>query len=267
MRSVQKLMDLSERVALILGGAGHLGSAMAEALAEAGSDLVILDVNEQNAHDAARDLSDRFGIAAVPVVADLADEAALRALPQTIEDQFGRLDILIYVAALIGTSPLKGWAVPFDKQNADTWRLALEINLTAAFIATQACMPLLKASGHGSIINVSSHYGLVGPDMDLYEGTQLGNPAAYAASKAGLIQFTRWLSTSLAPEIRANCISPGGIWRKQPDVFHQKYIRKTPLQRMATEEDFKGATVYLASDLSAYCTGQNLVIDGGFTAW
>jgi NAD(P)-dependent dehydrogenase (short-subunit alcohol dehydrogenase family) len=95
----------------------------------------------------------------------------------------------------------------------------------------------------------------------------MGNPAAYAASKGGLIQLTRWLSTTIAPEVRVNAISPGGIWRNQPDIFVKRYEERTPLQRMGTEEDMVGAVVYLASDLSKYVTGQNLMVDGGWTAW
>jgi NAD(P)-dependent dehydrogenase (short-subunit alcohol dehydrogenase family) len=95
----------------------------------------------------------------------------------------------------------------------------------------------------------------------------MGNPAAYSVSKGGMVQFTRWLATVLAPEIRVNAISPGGIWRTQPEDFHRRYIERTPLGRMASEEDLKGAVVYLASDMSSYVTGQNLLVDGGWTSW
>jgi NAD(P)-dependent dehydrogenase (short-subunit alcohol dehydrogenase family) len=108
---------------------------------------------------------------------------------------------------------------------------------------------------------------MVGPDVGLYDGTQMGNPAAYAASKGGLLQLTRWLATVLAPGVRVNAISPGGVWRGQPEEFHQRYVARTPLRRMAREEDLKGAVAYLASDLSTYVTGHNLVVDGGWTVW
>jgi NAD(P)-dependent dehydrogenase (short-subunit alcohol dehydrogenase family) len=103
--------------------------------------------------------------------------------------------------------------------------------------------------------------------MSLYAGTDLGNPAAYAVSKGGLLQLTRWLTTNLAPKVRVNAITIGGIARNQDPAFVAKYTNRTPLRRMATEEDLKGAITYLASDLSAYVTGQNLVVDGGWTAW
>jgi NAD(P)-dependent dehydrogenase (short-subunit alcohol dehydrogenase family) len=117
------------------------------------------------------------------------------------------------------------------------------------------------------VINIGSTYGMVGPDLRLYQDTDMGNPAGYAASKGGIIQITRWLATALAPDVRVNSISPGGVWRDQPENFHKEYISRTPMGRMAVEEDLKGAVAYLASDLSAYVTGHNLVVDGGWTAW
>jgi NAD(P)-dependent dehydrogenase (short-subunit alcohol dehydrogenase family) len=103
--------------------------------------------------------------------------------------------------------------------------------------------------------------------MSLYADTTMANPAGYGASKGGLLQLTRYLATVLAPEVRVNAISPGGIWRNQPDIFRERYENRTPLQRMGTEEDLKGVVMFLSSDLSAYVTGQNLVVDGGWTAW
>ena len=146
-----------------------------------------------------------------------------------------------------------------------TW--PLDVNLTAVFVLTQACTPELRRSGHGSVVTVGSTYGMVGPDWRIYEGTSMGNAAGYAASKGGVIQLTRWMATTLAPDIRVNCLSPGGVFRDHPDSFRAAYEARTPLGRMATEEDYMGATLFLASDLSAYVTGQNLAVDGGWTAW
>ena len=148
-----------------------------------------------------------------------------------------------------------------------TWRRALEVNLTAPFVLIQAAAADLSDSGHGSVINVASIYGLVGPDWRLYEGTALGNPAAYAASKGGLLQLTRWLATTLAPEVRVNADHARRRVPGHAGAVLCRYAARTPLGRMAREEDFKGAVAYLASDLSAYVTGQNLAVDGGWTAW
>lgn len=267
MKSLQELMNLRGRVALITGGAGHIGSAAGEALAELGATIVVLDMVERASADVAERIHTTYDVPILPLVLDMADEQAVRTVPEVVRSQFGRLDILINCAALGGTSPLKGWVTPFWEQSAETWRMALEVNLTAAFILTQVCAEMLSSSGHGSVINVSSIYGIVGPDMRLYEGTAMGNPAAYAASKSALIQLTRWLATVLAPTVRANALTPGGVWRNQPEAFHARYVARTPLGRMTTEEDLKGAIAYLASDLSAYVTGHNLIVDGGWTAW
>ena len=267
MRSIEDLMNLKGRVACITGGAGHIGAALGESLAELGAAVVVLDRAREATEAAAARIGSEYGVATLPLVVDLEDEAALRAVPDTILRRFQRLDILVHCAALVGTSDLKGWGVPFAEQSSATWRRAMEVNVTAPFVLTQASADALKASGHGSVINVLSIYGLVGPDWGLYEGTAMGNPGAYAASKGGLLQLTRWLATTLAPHVRVNAITPGGVWRDPPEEFQARYIAKTPLKRMATEEDFKGAVAYLASDLSQYVTGQNLIADGGWTCW
>lgn len=264
--SLQDLMTLNGRVAAITGGAGHIGRAMAEALAELGASVAIVDVSARAA-DTAADLAGRFGVAAAGFAIDLADDSQVAALPAQVAESLGGLDILIHCAAFVGTSGLSGWLVPFEEQSVDTWRKAMDVNLTAPFALTQAALPWLRRSGRGSVIMVSSIYGLVGPDMRLYDDTAMGNPAAYAASKGGMLQLTRWLSTVLAPQIRVNAIVPGGVARGQPEVFVERYKQRTPLARMAVEDDFKGATAYLASDLSAYVTGQILSVDGGWTAW
>jgi NAD(P)-dependent dehydrogenase (short-subunit alcohol dehydrogenase family) len=126
---------------------------------------------------------------------------------------------------------------------------------------------LLAAGNNGSIINIGSIYGEYGPDWRLYDGTNLGNPAAYGVSKGGLTQLTRWMATTVAPAIRVNAIAPGGIARNQPQSFVQQYEARTPMGRMATEDDFRGAVAYLASALSAYVTGQVLHVDGGWGVW
>ena len=141
---------------------------------------------------------------------------------------------------------------------------SLEINLICAFHLSQGLHRNLKNSGKGSIINIASIYGLYSPNFSIYKGTKLGNSSAYASAKAGLIQLTKWLSSSLAPQIRVNSISPGGILRGQPKKFVNAYKKMTLLGRMAKEEDLMGIIAYLASDASKYVTGQNIIVDGGW---
>jgi NAD(P)-dependent dehydrogenase (short-subunit alcohol dehydrogenase family) len=267
MRSLSELMNLEGRVAIITGGAGHIGQAMADALAEMGCSICLLDRNADTLARAAEALRKERGVQVVQLLIDLEKESERAAVPAFLQQQLGRADILINNAGFVGDSALKGWVVPFAEQQIDTWRRAVEVNLTAAFHLSQLLSPMLAAHGKGSIINVSSIYGVVGPDLRLYEGTAMGNPAAYATSKGGLVQMTRWLSSVLAPDVRVNCISPGGIARNQPQPFVDRYIERTPMQRMGCEEDFKGAAAYFSSDLSAWVTGENLMVDGGWTVW
>ena len=266
-KSLRELMNLEGRAAIITGGAGHIGSVMAEALAELGASIILLDVSQEQTAKTAQRIHETCGVATLPHVVDLSDTEVIRRVPEIADKHFGRLDILVNCAAMVGSLDLQGWTSTFEAQDVTVWRNALEVNLTAPFVLTQACAKLLAATGHGSVINVSSIYGMVGPDWSLYAETKMGNPAAYGASKGGLLQLTRWLATTLAPRIRVNAITPGGVYRDTPEPFLSRYKARTPLGRMATEEDFKGAIAYLASDLSAYVTGQNLVVDGGWTAW
>lgn len=267
MSSLAELMSLKGRVALITGGAGHIGQICCETLAEQGANVVPLDICASACHQMAESVRSKYNVQTLPLVVDVSSEAELRRVPDMITSRFGRLDILVNCAALVGTSELKGWSTVFSEQSSTTWRLALETNLTAVFVLVQQCADALAISGHGSILNFSSIYGVVGPDPAIYEDTNLGNPAAYAASKGALVQLTRWLATMLAPRVRVNSLSPGGLVREQALTFQERYAERTPLRRMGTEQDLKGAVAYLASDLSSYVTGHNLVVDGGWTAW
>lgn len=267
MPSIAELMNLKGRRALITGATGHIGSVLSRTLAELGAEVILLDRPGSDFRPTIADVRDAGSSAATAFECDLeSQEDRDRFLAGLTREPEG-LDILINNAAFVGTSHLEGWIGDLQHQTTACWRRALEVNLTAAFDLCRGLAPLLARSGHGSIVNVASIYGFSGPDHRLYEGTALGNPAAYGVSKGGLIQLTRWLATTLAPSVRVNCISPGGVARGQAQDFVKRYESRTPLGRMATEDDLQGAVAYLASDLSAYCTGHNLVVDGGWSAW
>ena len=268
MRTLKELMNLNDRVALITGGAGHLGQAMASSLAECGATIVLVDRDREACAAAAAAIERTQSVKTLSIAVDLEKEEDVLALPSQVVGHMGRLDILVNNAAFVGTDGLDGWVVPFEQQTTQTWRRALEVNLTACFTLAREAAPYLKKSDHASIVNIGSIYGVVGPDLSLYDGlSDMGNPAAYAASKGGLLQLTRWMATVLAPHIRVNAITPGGVWRNQPDAFEERYRKRTPLGRMAGEEDFKGVIAWLASDASSYVTGQNIQIDGGWSVW
>jgi NAD(P)-dependent dehydrogenase (short-subunit alcohol dehydrogenase family) len=267
MKTVKELMTLDGRTAVITGAAGGLGSTMAKTLTELGANLILIDRPGVDMTPLCAAVADLRQTVVKTYACDLEIEAQRVATLDEINREHSVVDILINNAAFVGTTQLEGWVVPFERQTLDAWRRAIEVNLTAAFHLCQRLAPALKKSPGGSIINVSSIYGHYGPDWRLYEGTAMENPAAYSASKGGLIQLTRWLSTNLAPDIRVNAISPGGVARNQPEIFARRYESRTPMQRMATEEDFIGVVAFLASDLSRYVTGQNICVDGGWGVW
>jgi NAD(P)-dependent dehydrogenase (short-subunit alcohol dehydrogenase family) len=267
MSTIKKLSDLSGRRTLITGATGGLGKVFAETLAELGSDLVLVDLPGSDFQTLSKNLINSWGVRVESHSCDLEFQSQRRELMDKVKDSGLGLHALINNAAFVGASNLPGWGVPFEDQSIDTWRRAMEVNLTAVFDLSKGLSTLLKESKSGSIVNIASIYGMYGPDWSLYQGTSMSNPAAYAASKGGLIQLTRWLATTVSPEVRVNAVSPGGIFRGQPEEFVKRYEARTPLGRMASEEDFRGAIAYLTSDLSRFVTGQVLNVDGGWGVW
>ena len=265
-RSIAELSRLDNRVALLIGGAGYIGREIADGLAEQGANIVVADLDGAMADQISTELQSRHGTKTLALKVDLSVQTEVETIVPKVLEKFGRIDVLVHLAALVDPE-LEGWTCKFEDQSPDIWRRGLEVNLTSAFLLAKACAPPIRASGHGSMIFFGSTYGVVGPDWSIYNNTNMGNAAGYAASKGGIIQLARWLSTTLAPEIRVNSLSPGGVFRGHVDSFRNSYSQRTPLGRMATEEDYKGATLFLASDMSAYVTGHNLMVDGGWTAW
>jgi len=265
--TLKQLMDMHGRRVLITGATGGLGQVMADTLGELGASLVLVDRPASDFHPLSKSLKEKWKIEVQTISCDLENEQERLDMIDKVKSSGENLSCLINNAAFVGISNLDGWVVPFEEQSIEVWRRALEVNLTAAFHLSQAFTPLLRNSEGGNIINITSIYGDLGPDWRLYDGTSMGNPAAYGVSKGGLEQLTRWLATTIAPEVRVNAISPGGVLRNQPEKFVRRYTDKTPLARMATENDFRGVVAYLASDLSLYVTGQVLHIDGGWMCW
>lgn len=262
-----KLFSLEGKKIAITGAAGHLGSALAAVVADAGADLYLVDRDAPGLEAVVASVTARATGPVEFFVADLEDEASRTAFVETLGSKTSSLDGVVHNAAFVGTSELEGWAVGFKDQSVETWRRALEVNVTAPFHLTQLMLPLLEAASAPSVVTIGSVHGIVGPDWRLYEDLTMANPAAYAASKAALIQLTTWLATTLAPHVRCNSVSPGGLERSQPSMFVTRYQERTPMGRMGTENDIVGAIVYLLSDASSYVTAQNIVVDGGYSTW
>jgi NAD(P)-dependent dehydrogenase (short-subunit alcohol dehydrogenase family) len=227
-----------------------------------GTNLILVDKVEED-----KKLTSNLrnmGIQTTYFQVDFESEENRKFMIQTLLDSKRVIDILINNAAFVGTSEVPGWAVPFEDQSIATWRRAIEVNLTTPFQLVQGLRPLLIKSENPSIINITSIYASIAPDWSLYAGTKVGNPAAYSASKGGLLQLTRWLASTLGPKVRVNAVSPGGIFRNQDPIFIERYEEKAPLKRMATEEDVVSAILFLASSASAYVTGEEIKVDGGW---
>lgn len=260
-----KFEEFENKTVLVTGGLGHLGREICSAFAEQGASLVLLDKQEPDSSffDFLRKKSKEV----IYFKVDFEDSLSRRTVIEEVLAEIDKLDILINNAAFVGSSQLEGWAVPFQSQSLESWSKAIEVNLTTPFHLTQGFEEILRRTDHPAIVNLGSIYGSLGPDWGMYENTDMGNPAAYSASKGGLIQLTRWLSTTLGPNIRVNSVSPGGILRLQNSDFIERYRNKTPLNRLASEADVVSTVLFLSSESSSYITGQNIMVDGGWSAW
>tara|TARA_B100001123_G_C15163931_1_gene968595 strand:- start:270 stop:1070 length:801 start_codon:yes stop_codon:yes gene_type:complete len=256
----------NKQIALVTGASGPVGNSIVKALSYLGYDLILTDFDERKIKKLAAKLKKKFHNKILTYACDLRKPAERSLFLSWVNKKTKKINLLINNAAITGSASDKGWNTKFNKQNPDLWSRTLEVNLTSIFHITKELEQKLKKSKNAKIINIGSIYGFLGPDWKMYEKTNLGNPAAYSASKGGLIQLTKWLAVTLGPDVRVNCISPGGIKRNQNYNFVKKYIDKTPLKRMATENDIVGAVIFLSSDLSKYITGHNLVVDGGYSA-
>jgi NAD(P)-dependent dehydrogenase (short-subunit alcohol dehydrogenase family) len=256
-KSVQELFDLTGRVALVTGGSGLFGRQIAEALAEAGARTIMASRNLEKLREQAEYF--RQNSLEVEVMQyDQSDEASIKQLLKQVLDAAGKIDVLVNNSVL---RTMKDWADP-----ASAFAKSMEVNATGMFVMTRVFGDQMAAQGRGSIINVGSIQGVVGPDFTLYEGLNWGAPPDYFFHKGGLLQLTRYAASVLGPRgVRVNAISPGGFFNNQDKSFVQRYNARTFLGRMANETDIKGGIVFLASDASQYVTGANLAVDGGYT--
>lgn len=274
MSSIMDKFSLEGRVAVVTGGAGLLGNQFSRALGEAGASVVVADINFEGAQKLANQLIND-GIQALPFQLDITDPESVSQMVESCVDNFGRLDILVNSAALdpkFDPDNIQAQSSnAFETYPLETWKNAVDVNLTGTFLVTQACTKQMLAQNYGVVINICSTYGLAGPDQRLYErpdGSQQYKPVYYTVTKAGILGFTRYLATYYAGKpIRVNALTPGGIYNQHDEAFVEKYAARTVLGRMANLDEMNGAIVFLASEASSYMTGANLVVDGGWTAW
>jgi NAD(P)-dependent dehydrogenase (short-subunit alcohol dehydrogenase family) len=270
--SYRRLFELSGKTAVITGACGILGRRFAAGLAEFGADLALVDLDEATTATLAGEIAQRHGVRTAGIASDITDPAAVKRMVATIDRAFGGAAILMNNAATKG-SDLDAFFAPVETFDLKTWREVMAVNLDGMFLVAQAIGAGMAARGGGSIIQTASIYGLMAPDQRIYEGSDyngraINTPAVYTASKAGVIGLTRHLATHWADRgVRVNTLTPGGVSSGQNNEFSRRYAARIPLGRMAEADDLVGAAVFLASDASRYVTGQNIVVDGGLSAW
>tara|TARA_B100001057_G_C22807650_1_gene934137 strand:+ start:648 stop:1403 length:756 start_codon:yes stop_codon:yes gene_type:complete len=246
----KNLINLKNKICVVTGCNGHIGRNVVNKLSSLGAKIIGTDIKYKKNKNL-----NNF------IKANLENKSEIDFLIKEITKKFKKIDILINNASYVATSEIKGnnHIKTFYNEKFEN------VNLSNTIYLTNSLIHLLEKSRSSSIINISSIYSFLAYDYNLYKNTQMRKPLAYGVSKAGIIQYTKMLANILAPKIRVNAISPGGIFRKQPKEFVKRYLVKTPLKRMGREEDIVNAIIYLSSDLSSYVTGQNLVVDGGYS--
>ena len=254
---VKKLFDIKGRVAVVTGGSGLYGRCIAEGLCEAGAKVIIASRNLDNCKKTAFKLQ-KQGYKAYAYRLDLSLHESITSFTEKVWKDFNRVDILINNSVL---RPMKSFEDDLEK-----WKKSMEVNATGLFDITRLFIKKMIPQKKGSIINISSIQGMVGPDFTLYEETGMDAPPDYFFHKAGMINLTRYFASRFGRyNIRVNTISPGGLFNNQPELFVKRYEERTFLGRMANHDDIKGVVVFLASDASNYISGANIVLDGGYT--
>jgi NAD(P)-dependent dehydrogenase (short-subunit alcohol dehydrogenase family) len=266
---MEKMFDLSEKVVVVTGGTGLLGSAYCEALASQGASVVVADLAASKPSDLAEKIAAQHGVKTLGVECDVGSEADVIALFEKAQAHFGKVTSVMNNAAATGEHLMRSGAVfsPFEEYPLAVWEAVIKVNLTGVFLVAREGGKAMLKHGSGSLVNVSSTYGVVGPDHRIYDGMKFKSFPGYSASKAGVHGLTRWLATYWGDKgIRVNTLVPGGVENKHDPVFVERYSERTPLRRMARRQDMVGMVVYLMSDASAYTTGQQYFVDGGWTA-
>ena len=263
---VKKLFDLSDKTIVLTGAAGHLGKNYVDGLSQFGANVVLSDINYQGCKKIEKQMREKYDIDPLSVKLDLTDPKSIKCMISKITKKYSSIDVLVNNAAYQGDKKIR--SDEFEKLELGTWNKAINVNLTGIFLLCQAVGKIMLKQKSGNIINISSTYGMVGADQRIYGKSGLNSPAFYAATKSGILNLTRYLASYWnRTGIRVNTLSPGGVENNQDKNFIKKYSEKTMLGRMARNDEYVGALIFLASDASSYMTGSNLVIDGGWTAW
>ncbi len=265
--------DLTGQTAIVTGGIGLLGTGFSRTLAEAGATVIIADLDGKKAKTYA-DTLNQEGYKTIGIGVNVVDKASVEAMVAEAVDLTERCDILVCSAAMdpkFDNTQGVQHNNSFEEFPLESWNSALGVNLTGLFLCAQAAAKPMVKQNHGVIINICSTYGLNGPDQRIYERPgepPRYKPVYYSVTKAGVLGLTRYLAAYYAgTNIRANALTPGGVYNDHDDLFEKNYSYRTIMGRMAQKDEMNGALLFLASNASSYMTGSNLVVDGGWTAW
>jgi NAD(P)-dependent dehydrogenase (short-subunit alcohol dehydrogenase family) len=264
------LFSLQNKTAIVTGALGLIGRKHCEALANAGANVVVADINQEQAQVFAQQLGEQH----LGIVINVTDKISVEQALNSVLDRYETIDVLVNNAAIndmFENPALAKDLSAFENYPLDVFQQSLDVNVTGVFLCSQVFGTVMAEQGFGSIINIASTYGMVGPDQSIYKnecGEQtFFKSAAYPVTKGAIINFTRFLAAYWGNKgVRVNTLSPGGVENGQNEFFITNYSAKTLLGRMAHASDYQGALVFLASEASAYMTGANLVVDGGWTA-
>jgi len=269
----RKLFDLSGKTAIVTGGVGILGQHFCRGLAEFGAKVAVVDLDEERTAVFAKTLAEESGVATIGVACDVSSEASVKQMVSGVTAALGPVHILHNNAAS-KSADIDRFFAPFEDYSLEEWRRIMSVNIDGMFLVAQAVGAQMQRQGSGgSVIQTASIYGIRGSDKRIYEGShymgrQISNPVVYSASKAAVTGLTRHLAADWAEYgIRVNTLVPGGVESGQNDEFKRRYSNRVPLGRMAKPTEMVGAVIYLASDASSYVTGQQIVVDGGLSAW
>lgn len=254
---------LEGRVAVVTGGAGLIGKTLCRALAEAKANVFIADTNEKYGESLVSDIK-ADGFNADFIRLDITSQSSIKKTIGKIIKSCGQIDIWINNAY----PRTSDWGNKFEDVKTESLRKNVDMHMNGYFMCCQNVLEEMKKKKKGVLINIGSHYGVLGPNFTIYEGTKMTMPAAYSLIKGGIVNFSRYLATYYAPyNIRVNAVCPGGVFNNQDPNFVEKYKKLVPLNRMATPIDIAGPILFLCSDAASYITGQVIMVDGGLSAW